>query len=69
MDSKRAAELQYWRECWCACQCATCGGKGWCECDDGDGGIYHKDGETLWEWCCRKHHWHCRQCKKILQIG
>ncbi len=49
--------IQFQREMWCKCS------------DRSDHATYHADGQTPWRWCVHKHHWHCNECAKIVQIG
>ena len=64
-------------------KCLTCRGEGritkkrsaqlkraaalWCSCGNPSGDVYfHDDGECP---DCRKHHYHCSDCGKIVQVG
>jgi len=63
--------------------CPTCEGKGkisdrmlkeikrmdamWCSCDNRSGEAYYVEDGVNPE--CRKHHWRCKDCGKILQVG
>lgn len=57
MTEAQAAEHRFMTECWCRCN------------DAHEGSFYHEDDDMTLEWCVRKHHWHCRNCHKLTQIG
>lgn len=38
----------------------------WCTCDKADFGDCHNDDECL---ACFKHHVHCKNCGKVMQLG
>lgn len=38
----------------------------WCSCDNSSGASYVDDNVSK---KCRKHHWTCNDCHKIVQIG
>lgn len=71
MTTEQAGEHRFAQGCWCECACDVCGDERECDCDDRKRAapVYHKDGKTPWEWCVRKHHWHCGSCRKLTQIG
>ncbi len=46
----------------------------WCSCPTSEdlSAVFHDDGYTPLagdDWCVTKHHWHCAQCHKLVQIG
>ena len=43
----------------------------WCHCENSDPEqiTFCDDGENINEHCCQKHHYHCGNCGKIVQVG
>lgn len=42
---------------------------GWCECEEQGNAIFHDDHSVFWQNCVDKHHYHCNNCKGLIQIG
>jgi hypothetical protein len=41
----------------------------WCKCKDGDNLVVHHNRiQLVWAWCVTQEHWHCLNCKKIVEI-
>jgi hypothetical protein len=44
--------------------------KHWCSCEKPSEGVdFCDDGQRRNEHCCSKHHYHCQNCGKIVQVG
>ncbi len=42
----------------------------WCQCGNpSKENYFHDDGVTPAPSCVGKHHWHCQDCGKVVQIG
>jgi hypothetical protein len=41
----------------------------WCKCKDVDKvAVHHNRSQQVWTWCVTQEHWHCLDCKKIIEI-
>jgi hypothetical protein len=57
-------EFQFYASCWCSCPGV--------QRTPDLSAVFHDNGYTPLagdDWCVTKHHWHCTQCHKLVQIG